>query len=294
MGKSTADHAAGADLIMSLEAHFDVVAEGLLGEDDPSPPAALPRSPDRRTVIALVGMAFEARIAAGPGIHVFSRDARHQLEDAVANASRHGYRGIISFGVAGGLDEKLRPGDWVVASAVAEAQGSRPTDTAWSQKLLHAVAGAHHAPVIGVDTPIADPAKKRELRRLSGAAAVDMESHIVSRLAAAHGLAFTALRVIVDPAHRAIPRAALKGMGAGPHADGAAVVRDLFARPSQLALLFRISLDAYIARAAMQRLRRRLGPHFAFTQPSLANLASSDLALSGLSDADITAHRSPA
>jgi len=271
---------------MSLEADFDV-AESLLGADDASPPASALVEQNRRAVIAFVGMAFEARIAAGPGIHVFSRDARHELEAAVASASRHGYRGIISFGVAGGLAEELGPGDWVVASAVAEAQGSRPTDAAWSQKLLHAIGDAHHAPVIGVDTPVADPARKRELRRLTGAAAVDMESHVVARLAAAHGLAFTALRVIVDPAHRAIPRAALKGMGAGPRADGAAVVRDLFARPSQLALLLRISLDAYIARCAMQRLRRRLGPHFAFTDPTLAGLAASEVALNGLADASI-------
>jgi hopanoid-associated phosphorylase len=277
---------------MSLEADFDAV-EGLLGTDA-SPPASASIDRDRRAVIAFVGMAFEARIAAGPGIHVFSRDARHELEAAMANASRHGYRGIISFGVAGGLAEQLRPGDWVVASEIAEAQGSRPTDAMWSQKLLHAIDGAHHAPVIGVDTPIADPAKKRELHRASGAAAVDMESHIVARLAAAHGLAFTALRVIVDPAHRAIPQAALKGMGTGPHADGAAVMRDLFARPSQLALLLRISLDAYIARSAMQRLRRRLGPHFAFTDPGMAPLAAPELALSGLTNAGAAHYRSPA
>ncbi len=278
---------------MSLEADFDA-AEGLLGADDASPSASAPLDRNRRAVIAFVGMAFEARIAAGPGIHVVSRDARHELEAAVTNASRHGYRGIISFGVAGGLSEQLRPGDWVVASAVAEAQSSRPTDAAWSQKLLHAIGDAHHAPVIGVDTPVADPAKKRELHRLSGAAAVDMESHIVARLAAAHGLAFTALRVIVDPAHRAIPRAALVGMGTGPRADGVAVMRDLFARPSQLGLLLRVSLDAYIARSAMQRLRRRLGPHFAFTDPSMTVLEAPELALSGLTDASVAHYRSPA
>jgi len=283
---------------MSLEADFDT-AEGLLGGNGVAEYAALSPGRHRRTVIAFVGMAFEARIAAGPGIHVFSRDARHELEAAVASASLHGYRGIISFGVAGGLAEGLRPGDWVVASAVAEAQGSRPTDTAWSQKLLNAIANAHHAPVIGVDTPVADPAKKRELRRLTGAAAVDMESHIVARLAAAHGLAFTALRVIVDPAHRAIPNAALQGMGPGPQANSTAVVRDLIARPSQLPLLLRISLDAYIARRAMQRLRQRLGPHFAFTVPSAAGLAPpeltpADLALGGLADASVAPYRSPA
>jgi hopanoid-associated phosphorylase len=223
---------------------------------------------------------------------VFSRDARHELESAVASASRHGYRGIISFGVAGGLAEELRPGDWVVASAVAEIEGAgawRPTNVAWSQKLLTATVDAHHAPVIGVDTPVADPAEKRELRRLTGAVAVDMESHIVARLAAAHGLAFTALRVIVDPVHRAIPAAALKGMGPGPQADGAAVVRDLFARPSQLPDVLRITLDAYIARRAMQRLRQRLGPHFAFAGLSVADLARPELV-----PADLAPYRSPA
>jgi len=293
---------------MSLEADFDAV-EGLLGGNDSGQYAGPPLGRQRRTVIAFVGMAFEARIAAGPGIHVVSRDARHELEAAVASASLHGYRGIISFGVAGGLAEELRPGDWVVASAVAEAQGSRATDAVWSQKLVNAVANAHHAPVIGVDTPVADPARKRELRRLTGAAAVDMESHIVARLAAAHGLAFTALRVIVDPVHRAIPNAALQGMGAGPQADSAAVVRDLIARPSQLPHLLRITLDAYIARRAMQRLRQRLGPHFAFTDLSVADaappelmpadllpkdLVPADLVQADLVPPDLAAYRSPA
>jgi hopanoid-associated phosphorylase len=278
---------------MSLEADFDAV-EGLLGGENAGQYPAPPVGHHRRAVIAFVGMAFEARIAAGPGIHVISRDARHDLEAAVASASLHGYRGIISFGVAGGLAEDLRPGDWVVASAVAEAEGSRPTDAAWSQKLLNAVTGARHATVMGVDTPVASPAKKRELRRLSGAAAVDMESHIVARLAAAHGLAFAALRVIVDPADRAIPSAALQGMGAGPQADSAAVMRDLMARPSQLPHLLRITLDAYIARRAMQRLRQRLGPHFAFTDPSVAESAPPDLVPAGLAPAELAPYRSPA
>jgi hypothetical protein len=121
-----------------------------------------------------------------------------------------------------------------------------------------------------------------------------MESHIVARLATAHGLAFTALRVIVDPADRAIPDAALKGMGAGPQTDGAAVMRDLIARPSQLPRLLRISLDAYIARRAMQRLRLRLGPHFGFTEPSIAEVAPSRLTLGDLADASVSPYRSPA
>src|SRR5580658_2557379 len=82
----------------------------------------------RHTVIAFVGMAFEAKIAAGPGVLVFSRHSRRALALAAKNAARLGYRGIISFGVAGGLASGLKPGDWVIASAIVESEITRATD----------------------------------------------------------------------------------------------------------------------------------------------------------------------
>jgi hopanoid-associated phosphorylase len=216
----------------------------------------------RRIIIAFVGMAFEARIAAGPNILVLSRDCRRELAAAAESAARHGHRGIISFGVACGLVSSLRTGDWVVASAIVQSQVARMTNATWSQNLLDVIGGAHYAPIVGVDAPVADPAQKRELHRRTGAAAADMESHVVAEVAAAHGLAFAALRVIVDPVERAIPRAALAGIGTSARADGTAVLRDLLARPSQLPSLIRVSWDAFLARSEMIRVRRSLGPHF--------------------------------
>ena len=238
------------------------LAEGLVGDGDEAGQVAdLAIEHHRRIVIAFVGMAFEARIAAGPGVLVVCRNARRELATVAESAVRQGYRGIISFGVAGGLASGLRAGDWVVASAVLESQTTRATDTAWSGKLLDAIAGASYAPIIGVDAPIAEPAMKRELHRTTGAAAVDMESHVVARLAAAHRLAFAAVRVIVDPAHRTIPPAALLAMAPDGRAD-VGVLRDLIARPSQLSPLARIAVDAFTARVEMLRVRRLLGPHF--------------------------------
>ncbi len=216
----------------------------------------------RRIVIAFVGMSFEAKIAAGPGVLVFSRRTRRELTAMAATAARQGYRGIISFGVAGGLAPNLRPGDWVVASAILESETVRETDPAWSRKLLGAIAGASHSLILGADTPIAEPAMKRELHQATGAAAVDMESHVVARLAAEHGLAFASVRVVVDAADRAIPRAALRGMTDDGRTDGVAVLRDLIARPSQLSPLARIAVDALVARSEMLRVRQLLGPHF--------------------------------
>ena len=41
-----------------------------------------------------------------------------------------------------------------------------------------------------------------------------------------------------------------------------AMMRNVMARPSQIRPLARIAADAFAARTAMTRVRRRLGPHF--------------------------------
>jgi adenosylhomocysteine nucleosidase len=233
--------------------------------DDPFAVADVAVESPRATVIAFVGLAFEARIAAAPGVKVVCRTAGSELETVADSAVRQGYRGLISFGVAGGLASQLRAGDWVVASAIRESHTERATDAAWSRRLLGMISGAIHAPIVGVDTPVAEPAKKRELHRTTGAAAVDMESHVVARVAAEHKLAFAAVRVVVDPAHRKVPPAALIGMRPDGRANVWAVIRDLVTRPSQVTPLARIAVDAFAARNAMTRVRRRLGPHFGLT-----------------------------
>jgi hypothetical protein len=89
-------------------------------------------------------------------------------------------------------------------------------------------------------------------------------------LAEAHGLAFAALRVIVDPAHRTVPRAALASMGPDGRTDIPALLRDLVTRPSQLVQLARVALDALTARTELQRVRNLLGPHFGLLDASEA------------------------
>jgi adenosylhomocysteine nucleosidase len=237
--------------------------DGLVADTDDSPRVAdAAVESHRRLVIAFVGLDFEARIAAAPGVQVVCRTAGKELEEVADTAVRQGYRGLISFGVAGGLASHLRAGDWVVASSIREAQTVRATDAVWSRKLLGLIDGAIHAPILGVDSPVAEPAKKRELYRTTGAAVVDMESHVVARVADQHKLAFAALRVVVDPAHRTVPPAALINMRPDGRPNVAAMLRNIAARPSQLSRLARIAVDAFTARAAMNRVRRDIGPHF--------------------------------
>jgi adenosylhomocysteine nucleosidase len=286
---------------MTLQAQFAdaTYAEDMLGDGAVTIHAETLRADHRRAVIAFVGMAFEAKIAAGPGVLVLTRHSRRELSAAAKQAAHLGCRGIISFGVAGGLAANLHPGDWVVASAIVESDTTRTTDAVWSGKLCDAIKGARFAPIMGVDAPVAEPETKRALHRTSGAAAVDMESHVVARVAAEHGLAFTALRVIVDPADRAIPPAALVGMGSGIRADAAAVLREVIARPAQLSSLLRVSLDAYLARTEMLRVRELLGPHFGLAELSRPEQAQPtfgvpELAVADLAASGVAAYRAPA
>jgi adenosylhomocysteine nucleosidase len=158
----------------------------------------------QRSVIALVGLAFEARIAAGPGVLVVCRG--RETADLLRLAIGAGCRSIISFGVGGGLAPDLLPGDCVVASAIIDYPAVRPTDPLWSRKLAEMIPDARHGPIMGVNSVVSDPADKRKLHAFTRAVAVDMESHLVARLADAHGLAFAAVRVISIPRTGQCPR----------------------------------------------------------------------------------------
>jgi hopanoid-associated phosphorylase len=223
-------------------------------------------------MIIVVGLAFEARIAAGPGVHVIcSGDGRNlaaKLTNAIAEARTlvRGCPGIISFGVAGGLAPHLQPGTCVVGSAVLSGSKRMPTSQEWSRKLLQTIPGAVSGMLLGVPAPVAHPDEKRALYRETGAIAVDMESHIVAAVAHEHEVPVAAIRVITDPAKRALPRSAVAAMRPNGTTNIAAMLRSVVSRPRELPALLQTALDARAARATLVRGRNLLGP--AFTLPT--------------------------
>ncbi|USB85685.1 hypothetical protein NBG98_05155, partial [Burkholderia cenocepacia] len=83
-------------------------------------------------VIAVTGMAFEARIARGDGVEAVFAARADRLERALADATAHGCAGIVSFGTAGGLAPDLAPGALVIANAIDGPFGRVETDAGWS------------------------------------------------------------------------------------------------------------------------------------------------------------------
>jgi adenosylhomocysteine nucleosidase len=215
-------------------------------------------------VIAVTGLAFEARIAAGDGVTVIHGRDEPAMIDALDRAIAAGASGIVSFGTAGGLAPQLAPGDWIVAEAIVTDFERWAADPAWAESLMQILPGATLAPIAGVDMPVSGAPAKQALHLRTGAAAVDMESHIVARIAQGHGLPFAACRLIVDPAHRTLPPAALLAMRADGGINLPRLLGSLARRPGQVPQLLRLASDAQAARAALLRGRRLLGAGFGF------------------------------
>jgi hopanoid-associated phosphorylase len=117
-----------------------------------------------------------------------------------------GVSGLVSFGIAGGLNPGLKTGDLVIADQIVLPGGDRLDAAAdWVASLRKALPRAHVGAIAGADKIIARVEDKAELFQTTGALAVDMESHIAARAAKAANKPVIALRVIADPADFALP-----------------------------------------------------------------------------------------
>ena len=183
--------------------------------------------------------------------------------EAARRMARDGAKLLMSVGVAGGLDPSLACGDAVLASQVIAPDGrAYPADEAWRKRLaapLSKGARWNDSALLGSDRPILGVADKAWLRRKSRAVAVDMESHGVARAAAELKLPFVALRVIADPAGRAVPQAALAGMKPDGSLDPVAVLLRLAPRPWTLPSLLRLAVENRQAHRALSRVALAVG-----------------------------------
>lgn len=211
---------------------------------DVSGPATGARAGPARLAV-ICGMAAEAE-ALGP----WRRDPRLAIAISGARPDRaeaetarlldEGCAMAISFGVAGGLDPALRPGDPLLCGAVVEEGGPR--------------ADPDGAALLGVEAVVLDPSEKRRLFEATGAQAVDMETHRVARAARARGRSWRAIRAVGDPAERALPALAAEALDANGRPRIGHVLARLLRQPGQLPALLSVKRDTDAALATLRRL----------------------------------------
>jgi len=224
---------------------------------------------DIKPILAVTGLALEARIAAGPGVDVVcSGSDPVRLRSLLDLLTPNRYGAVISFGISGALDPALRPGDIVVAEEIKSDTDTLPLAPVLAQALAGRLSrngrAATRGTIAGANAPVMEAATKANLRQLTGAAAVDMESHLAASFGAAAGIPVCAVRVISDPAERSLPQLAMRALQPNGRMDLPAICSDLARNPREIRLLIQAGLDARIAFSTLRRVRGLLEFGFGF------------------------------
>ena len=109
----------------------------------------------------------------------------------------------------------------------------------------------------GVEEPVLLPSTKAEMHRRP-TRSQSTWNRTSARYAAEHALPFAAVRVISDPAERALPKLAKAALKADGRVDFGAVFSGLARAPSEFSTLLRAGGDAGRAFAGLRRCRRLL------------------------------------
>ena len=172
---------------------------------------------------------------------------------AAIKLQEEGATSLISFGVSGALDSKLRPGDLVLPQSVYNER-LLPVSLAWRdrvQKCLPSnlrVIGGKLATSKKVLTSLNE---KCDFAKITGASAVDLESGAIAEVAEDSDIPFLAIRVISDPIEFSPPLALLDAVNPDGSANLGQIISLLLQRSVTLSTLLRLGRDVRTARATL-------------------------------------------
>lgn len=152
---------------------------------------------------------------------------------------------VITAGFAGALDPELRRNDLVVADTIAREDGKtiRPEtvdDLRWPRCFV--------GRLLTVDRVVKNRDEKQELRKVSQALAVEMESYAVVEACCAAKVPVAAIRVILDTADENLPpHLEVIAKQKTPAARWGAAIGALLNRPSSVADFYKLKENALTA-----------------------------------------------
>jgi adenosylhomocysteine nucleosidase len=218
----------------------------------------------------VVGMAFEAKclsaaVARHPELPTplieITGAKQGRAEEAARRLIAKGATALLSFGIAGGLDPALQPGDVVIADRIKfSGKEDIETDRDWREAVLaavKAVASARTAPILLADHAVQSVEEKARLYIETGAVAVDMESYGVAREAATANIPVLAVRVIADTARRALPSIASGAIRPDGTVRLGPVLAGLLRHPATIVGLIGVGRDTGKAQKVLRRVAFR-------------------------------------
>ena len=189
-----------------------------------------------KPVIVVTGTLREAAVLNATGALVIAggndpEGLRAKLADAAPHCA-----GIVSFGMAGGIDPALKLGGLVIGKRLTGAFHTQ-CDEAWVSALHRLLPQARVGAVHCDGKLLADVRDKEAHAWASAALCADMESHIAAEAAAHANVPFVILRCVSDVAQRQLPPAIDVAMRPDGGVAVGAVIRSLVTQPGQIPAL---------------------------------------------------------
>jgi len=232
---------------------------------------------DNCRVLVVVGMEDERAIAAGDDADVVVGTANAALLRERLNAvDMANIKAVFSFGVAGGLNPALKPGDLLLSTRVFSqtlSDQGNPIEESWTadQRMLVAASMQsakkteitfRKAIFLGTDFEARDNPEtgNKNLREITGADIIDNESHIAAKFASEHNLPFLSIRAVSDSVNNPLPPAALLPLNAKDGSpDGRAIAKSLLFNPLQIPALIHTAWDYSKALRSLKKFRNEIG-----------------------------------
>jgi adenosylhomocysteine nucleosidase len=142
---------------------------------------------------------------------VYSGAGANNAQSASELLIAQGATRLISWGCAAALSETLKPGDLVLADTLIDTEGARidiaPDWHDFAKNLLSTSLKIHTGSLAESNCIVANSQDKKQLHDQTGAAALDMETIAIAKVAGQHKLPFLAIRAIADPVGMDLPKA---------------------------------------------------------------------------------------
>jgi len=191
---------------------------------------------------------------------------RERAEISARQLVARGVDGLVSWGVAGGLDPALEAGNVVLADSVLQTDGDViASDVEWRRRLETKLDGRVQVatgPLFHSDEVVSSVVEKREIWDQWGAGVVDMETAAIATVAKESGLPWLAVRVVTDTASMSLPPTVTASSGEDGRLRPSAIAR-LALSPWIWPDLVRLAGSTRAAARSMRRLWSLAGPDLA-------------------------------